>query len=390
MSRAEELKQEWQARLAADHPNQPAATQDSVVGWLLGSDLARYEDLPPSQWGVIQQALEYRYRILQQRYLGVGPDAAYRNLLQRLASLSLIRSKVQTWVSLSRDRQRSVMDVLKEVVQELIQGDNYIRQQVEWIAQCTPNPRLRNSLLLASIEEYCLRPIRNQPLLVYRFVNYLRRSQRGGMTQVPTGDIIRFVSDEIGNDEAETSLSLTDVQALEQYQEQQVWEEQQTLRKSVMDEFMHYLEEKVDPLAAQWLELHVQGRTQEAIAAHLNVPIKQVYRLREKISYHAKNVFGSKLHPDLVGSWLGTTLEHNFGIPIQTWPDFLETLLPNQQQLIQDMKQHQTLEAVAQMRNGKLNQLKSEWTKILLEAYAFRSAAPDASDINDAPNDASE
>jgi len=380
MSRAEELKQTWQTRLAADHPNQPAATRDSIVRWLLGADLARYDDLPSSQWGVIQQALEYRYRILQQRYLEKGPDAAYRALLQRLASLSLIRSKVQTWVSLSRDRQRSVMDVLKEVVQELIQGDNYIRQQVEWIAACTPNLRLRNSLLLASIEEYCLRPIRNQPLLVYRFVNYLRRSQRGGMTQVPTGDIIRFVSDEIGGDEAESSLSLTDMQALEQYQEQQAWEEQQTLRRSVLDEFMHYLEANVDPLAARWLELHVQGRTQEAIASQLNVPIKQVYRLREKISYHAKNVFASKLQPDLVGTWLGTSVEHNFGIPAERWSEFLNGLPPNQQQLIQDMKHHKTLEAVARLRNGKLNQLKGEWTKILLEAYAFRSAAIDNDD----------
>lgn len=387
MSRVEELKHEWQSRLAADHPNQPAATRDSIIHWLLGADMARYEELPPAQWAVIQQALEYRYRILQQRYLGVGPDAAYRNLLQRLASLSLIRSKVQTWVSLSRDRQRSVMDVLKEVVQELIQGDNYIRQQVEWIAECTPNPRLRNSLLLASIEEYCLRPIRNQPLLVYRFVNYLRRSQRGGMTQVPTGDIIRLVSDEIGNDEAESTLSLTDVQALEQYQEQQAWEEQQALRKSVMDEFAQYLEEKVDPLAAQWLELHVQGRTQEAIATHLNVPIKQVYRLREKISYHAKNVFASKLQPDLVGTWLGTTLEHNLGLSIQQWPAFLDSLSLEQRQLVQDMKQYNTLEDVARGRNVKLHQLKSEWTKILLEAYAFRSAA---SDIDDASDDTSE
>ena len=55
-------------------------------------------------------------------------------------------------------------------------------------------PRLRDGLLFASIEEYSLRSVRNQPLLVYRFVNYLRRSQRGGLTQVSSKDLIRLVS----------------------------------------------------------------------------------------------------------------------------------------------------------------------------------------------------
>lgn len=58
--------------------------------------------------------------------------------------------------------------------------------QIAPIARCTADPRLRNALLLAATEEYCLRPVCNKPLLVYRFVNYLRRTQRGGLTQVPT------------------------------------------------------------------------------------------------------------------------------------------------------------------------------------------------------------
>lgn len=380
MSRAEELRQNWQLRLQEEHPQQSAATHAGIVQWLIGDDLSRFDDLPVPQLAIARQAMEYRYRILEQRYLGKGPDAAYRSLLQRLASLSLIRSKIQTWVSLSRDRQRSVMDVLQEIIQELIQGDNYIRQQIDWIAQCTSDQRLRNCLLLASIEEYCLRPIRNQPLLVYRFVNYLRRSQRGGMTQVPGGDIIRMVSDEITSDTTEGSLSLTDIQALEQYQEKQTWEEQQTQRKQVLEEFLHYLSDKVDPMATRWLELHVQGRTQEAIAQILNVPINQVYRLREKISYHAKNVFASKIHPDLVAAWLGTSIEQNMGLTLEDWDKFYNTLSPDQQQLIQDVKTHGSLEAVAQAKHLKLSQLKSEWTKLYLEAYALRSALSKLSD----------
>ena len=163
------------------------------------------------------------------------------------------------------------MDVLQEVIQELIQSDNYIRQQISWIGQCTPNPRLRNALMLTSIEEYCLRPIRNQPLLVYRFVNYLRRSQRGGMTQVPTGELIRLVSEEITPDEADNPVSLLDAQAIAQYQDTQVWEEQQALRDKVLQEFTTYLGKEVEPAASEWLKLHLQGQSQEVIAQTHNL-----------------------------------------------------------------------------------------------------------------------
>ncbi|HEY9659178.1 MAG TPA: HetZ-related protein 2, partial [Allocoleopsis sp.] len=259
MTLAEDFRKTWRSRLQDSHPALSLTDQDSIIAWLLGEDVQRFDDLEPSQLDVAKQAMDYRYRILEQRYLGVQPERAYRQLIQRLGSLFLIRNKIRAWVALSRDRQRTVMDVLQEVIQELMQSDNYMRQQSAWIAQCTNNPRLRNSLLLASIEEYCLRPIRNQPLLVYRFVNYLRRSQRGGMTQVPTGDLIRLVSDEITSDDADNPVNLLDAQAVARYQDSQTWEEQQTLRDKVIQEFTAYLVEQVEPLAAEWLRLHLQG-----------------------------------------------------------------------------------------------------------------------------------
>ncbi|MBE9177030.1 HetZ-related protein 2 [Oculatella sp. LEGE 06141] len=373
---AEELRQDWQSRLQADYPDQPSSVRESVVRWLLGNDPEHFDQLLPDQLAIAKQAMDYRYRILQQRYLKAGPEQAYRQLIQRLSSLFLIRSKIRTWVALSRDRRRTVMDVLQEVIQELIQGDSYIRQQVAWIGQCTDNPRLRNALLLTSIEEYCLRPIRNQPLLVYRFVNYLRRSQRGGMTQVPTGDLVRLVSEEITQDESDSAVSLLDSQAIAQYQDDQVWEEQQSLRTSVKQEFMTYLEQEVDPLAARWLELHLQGQSQEMIAQSLNMPIKQVYRLREKISYHATRVFTLKVQPELVTTWLGTSLqEHRLGLTLEQWQQYLETLTPEQRQLIEYLKSGQSVEAVAKDLNLKVHQVTGEWIRLYLAAQSLRSVS---------------
>ncbi|HEY9616721.1 MAG TPA: HetZ-related protein 2 [Microcoleaceae cyanobacterium] len=306
MALAEELAVEWRSRLQAELPTQDSEQRESIIQWLLGEDQTRFDQLTPEQRHVVEQAIDYRYRILRQRYLDMPPERAYKNLIQRLGNLFLIRNKIRTWIALSRDRQRTVVDVLQEVIQELLQNDNYMQQQVLWIAQCTQNSRLRNALLLASTEEYCLRPIRNQPLLCYRFVNYLRRSQKGGMTQVPANDFIRLVSEEITPDEAEGSVSLLDTQAITQYQDAQAAEEQQELRVAVQQKFEAYLVEKVDPLAAKWLQLYLQGRSQEAIAQDLDLPVKQVYRLREKISYHATRVFATKGQAELVTSWLGS------------------------------------------------------------------------------------
>lgn len=302
---AEVLETEWRSRLEADIPHHSAATRESIVRWLMGDNLARFDDLSPTSRQVAEQAMDYRYRILRQRYLDFGPERAYKSLIQRLSSLFLIRNKIRTWIALSRDRQRTVVDVLQEIIQELLQTDSYMQQQILWISKCTQDARLRNALLLASTEEYCLRPIRNQPLLSYRFVNYLRRSQRGGMTQVPAQEFIRLVSEEISPDESEGSVSLLDSQAVTQYQDAQAAEEQQELRAAVCQRFEAYLLDKLGPTAAEWLRLYLQGRSQEAIAEALDMPVRQVYRLREKINYHAVRVFASKSQQDLVVAWLG-------------------------------------------------------------------------------------
>lgn len=374
MSVTESLRKFWQTRLKTDFPDQSSQAHDSITQWLLGEPPERLETLSQSDLSIARQAMDYRYRILRQRYLGAPQQRAYQQLVQRLSSLFLIRSKIRTWVSLSRDRRRSVMDVLQEVIQEMIQSDRHIQSQIRWIGECTRNPRLRNALMLTSIEEYCLRPIRNQPLLVYRFVNYLRRSQRAGMTQVPSNDLIRLVSEEIVPDDSDNPVSLLDDEAIAQYQDQELWKEQHMLRNRVKQEFLTYLNDTVGQEASRWLELHLQGQTQEAIAKIMDMPIKQVYRLREKISYHAIRGFGIKSHPELVMTWLGTSLqEHSLGLTPGQWETFWQTLTPAQQRLISQLKQGESLEAIAQSQNTKTSQILSEWSKLYLTAQDIRS-----------------
>jgi hypothetical protein len=376
MAIADQIAQTWHKQLQESCAKYPQATHKSIVSWLVGADGERYDTLEVGQLAIAKQALDYRFRILEQRYLGLRPEKAYQNLIQRLSSILVVRNKIRTWIALSRDRQRTVIDVLQEVIQEMLQSDRYIQQQLGWIAQCTSDQRLRNSLVLATTEEYCLRPIRNQPLIAFRFVNYLRRSQKGGMTQIPTDEFIRLVSEEVLMDSDDNSASLLDSEAVAQYQEAQNWEEQQTLRQSVKDEFQAYLEANVDPLAAEWLHLYLQGHTQEIIAQSLGIPTKQVYRLREKVSYHAVRVFATKNRPELVAAWLETTLEdHSLGLTPSQWDVFRQELTPLQIQILDQLKAGLSTQVVAERLGLKTEQVLGEWSKLYVAAQTLRSGA---------------
>lgn len=245
--------EQWQVHLSRDC-GVNIATQASIMHWLIGEDLDQFNRFTPAQLEIVFQEINYRYRILSQRYLSVSPTKAYKNLMQRLGGLAVLRQKVQAWVAGSRDRQRTVVDVLQEVVQEIIHRDKYIQQQIAWIARCTSNTNLRNTLLLATIEEYCLRPIRHQPLLAYRFVNYLRRSQNGGVTHLPPENFVKMVSDVVTDeDDGESTVNLIDYLRLEDDREQQDWEENKIRRAQVQELLSSHLAAKLGTDASEWL-----------------------------------------------------------------------------------------------------------------------------------------
>ncbi len=368
------LKEYWQKRLVAECPAQTTPTRESIVLWLLGLDLNRLDSLNPKAFEITKQSIQYRWRILHQRYLGVGRERAYHNLISRLGGLITLRHKIQTWIALSRDRQRTVIDVLQEILQELLQSDTYIQQQIISIAEITTDRRLRDTLLLATVEEYCLRPVRNQPIILYRFVNYLRRTQRGGLTQVPTSELIRLVSEEVPTDDDDHRINLIDSQAIADYQEIQAQEEQLVLRQTVHEQLEKYLLSNLGTEAAEWLRLYLQGKSQEEIAKKLNKPIKEVYRLREKISYHAVRVFALKNQPDLVDNWLAISLqEHNFGLTPNQWQQLSAQLAPLGQEILKLRRAGNSIENTAQLLKLKTHQVLGEWTKIYLLAQSLRT-----------------
>ncbi len=370
----DKIATQWEQRIAAECSAQNTVTQASILNWLLGKDGDRLETLAIEQLQIVERAMDYRLRILVQRYLGLPPERAYKNLMQRLGGVVVLREKIRAWLSLSGDRQRTVVDVLQEVIQEMLQADKYIQQQIVWIGECTHNPRLRDTLLFASIEEYCLRPIRDRPLLAHRFINYLRRSQKGGVTNVPQGDLIKLVSDEIIGDN-DSTLSLLDKQAQDDYHQRQELEATQATRDRVKTTLRSYLVDKIGSEAGLWLDLYLQGKTPESISIALKMDIKQVYRLREKINYHSLKVFAIKAQPEIVSQWLQISLqEHNLGLTSRQWEEFCAGLESKEREIMMSLKAGVSIDSIAKSLQIKTNQVMGEWSNIYLAAQALRTS----------------
>jgi DNA-binding protein Fis len=185
--------------------------------------------------------------------------------------------------------------------------------------------------------------------------------------------MIRLISEEIGTDEPDSSMSLLDVEAVSQYESREQAEEEQALREQVKRSFETYLHDTLDDTAVRWLELHLQGFTQEAIAQELQLSTKDAYRLREKIRYHAIRVFTLKEQPDLVLGWLKTSLqEHNLGLIPEQWEAFQASCNPVQRKILNGLKAGRTFDDIAQESNLKVKQVTGEWAQLYLNAQSLR------------------
>jgi hypothetical protein len=156
---------EWEHRLSIACANQTKTDQISILNWLLGADRDRWDRFDDKQLAIVCAGLDYRFGILDRRYLDVSPPLAYKNLMERLGSFPAIRKAIVNHVRVQIDIDRQIVGTLETAIQDLLQHDRYLHQQIVWIRQCTAVPSLRDALLLANIEAYSLRNINDRPLL---------------------------------------------------------------------------------------------------------------------------------------------------------------------------------------------------------------------------------
>jgi hypothetical protein len=163
----EQLQENWDKGIKKDFPQQSPEKRQEILQWLL--NIVSNQELESD---AINQRLEYRYQILQQRYLTVDSRQGYRLLIIRLSSLMMRLPVAHTWMKHSGIYYKDMIRLLQKVIQEILEHDPHWQQQVKQIARCTSDNDLRNALVLASLEEYCLYPLDNQPLLLHWLRQY--------------------------------------------------------------------------------------------------------------------------------------------------------------------------------------------------------------------------
>ncbi|ACK68416.1 conserved hypothetical protein (plasmid) [Rippkaea orientalis PCC 8801] len=166
----EPLKAFWRKRLVKELPYYDGKMTQSILCWLFtdqGDKTLVCDEL------AFNERLHYRYRILQQRYLDRDSHQAYSRLIIRLAAVLLGIPSIQVWLKQRSKSQKQLLKLIQILVQELLDNDSNLQQRIKPICEYTSNFHLHQALMLATVEEYCLEKVNNQPLLIHRFRQYL-------------------------------------------------------------------------------------------------------------------------------------------------------------------------------------------------------------------------
>jgi hypothetical protein len=180
------LESLWHSRLLEDYPDRDLEQRSCIIRWLLGEELDRFDKLTYRQLAIAEQMMDYRYRILRERYLEVEPTQAYSNLVARLGSLMMLCQQIRVWVASSHQRKKTLAILIQAAVEEILKTDLYVKGQIDWIGKCTRDRNLRDALVLGCLEEYCMRPIRSQPAIADK-IRYFLLSQSTRMTPIAIG-----------------------------------------------------------------------------------------------------------------------------------------------------------------------------------------------------------
>lgn len=161
------LVRAWRSQFHRDYPKESTRNREAILHWLIGREPERFCYFSAAQLAVAAQSIGDRYGILQQ-YLGTNSANAQHQLIQTLCcsllfSLyieeveeKLVRLASRTWLPLR----------VKAFTQKLRKWDNHIRYQTVWIELCTTDQSLRDILLVATLEDYCLQSKKLQDWLL--------------------------------------------------------------------------------------------------------------------------------------------------------------------------------------------------------------------------------
>ena len=246
-------------------------------------------------------------------------------------------------------------------------------------ADYSPRTRLQLSEYMTFCEQYAKRRITipgaiNQQIIVLRAQTFARRQPD------ETSVDIERAMDSAKSDEMDGPNRSA---ALQQVREQMVTDAvdpaDQVLRDRIIQSLIEYLEQQDQHDCIDYFVLRLQDLPAAEIDEILNLSSRQRDYLQQRFKYHVEK-FAQVHNWHLVHQWLGIDLEHNLGLSPEEWNGFINSLEPQQQQLLQ-LRRGQIKAGNLEMDAGELAELlgctpkrvNRIWGQILNLAWKYRN-----------------
>jgi DNA-binding protein Fis len=264
------------------------------------------------------------------------------------------------------------------LIEEFLQGFytealRAFRRENELAENYQPKTRLQLAEYMAFTEQYGKRRInlpgrQSQQLIILRAQRFANRQPQEIAVDIETA------MDSAKGDESEAYGRSPILQMIrEQMVSEQSDGTEGTLRDRVITELIKYLESQEQQDCINYLTLKLQDISVPEIDEILNLSPRQRDYLQQRFKYHVEK-FAISHNWQLVHEWLGADLEQNLGLSPQLWQQFVDTLLPEQQTLL-EMKQARVDEAaIAKSLRCTTKQVQKRWAKLLESAWQARNA----------------
>ncbi|MBP0016992.1 MAG: heterocyst differentiation protein HetZ [Cyanobacteria bacterium SBLK] len=145
-----------------------------------------------------------------------------------------------------------------------------------------------------------------------------------------------------------------------------------TLRDTIIEEVIQYLESRKQSDCADYFILRLQDLSANEINAILGLTSRERDYLQQRFRYHLIR-FALSHRWELVHQWLEADLERNLGLTAREWQSFQDRLTPQQSQLLQLKRQGLTIAEIADRIDLTPTRTEKQWYKLLELAWEIRN-----------------
>ncbi|MBD2184644.1 heterocyst differentiation protein HetZ [Planktothrix sp. FACHB-1355] len=236
-----------------------------------------------------------------------------------------------------------------------------------------PETLLELAEFLAFTERYAKRRIRLSHNRTQQLV--ILRAQAFVQKQPPETSVDMEQAAEGGTSESEASWDEALVQQVRQVMgaQEDAPNQEDSLRQSVIDELMAYLQERQQEDCADYFALRLQDLNTQEIEAIMGLTQRQRDYLQQRFKYHL--IRFALLHRwELVHEWLEADIERNLGLVPQQWQTFLASLEPEQLSLLELKQKKLSDREISRNLGWTVTQIQKQWFKLLEKAWDLRNS----------------